>query len=431
VRQRAVDSEASLWEIAAAHRRNGSSVLVFDGAEWTHGPLLAVEAEVDLMLPSGATRKRTREALECLGHMVARRSARSGPPETGIAALLSYDLWRSPVTGMPTLIAWSVNRSVRSIDAKKVILSAPRDEPLERVLAQPRSRGEPDPPAPACAAGRPRTSLPREVYLRSVARVRRLIEEGEIYQANLCQRFDVAYDGDPFELQRALRRDNSAPHSAYLETPAFVLASSSPETFLRIQEKGRVETRPIKGTRSRHPDAAADEAAARALETSAKDRAELVMIVDLERNDLSRVCEAGTVRVRQLAALRTFPTVHHLEAEVVGRLREGVGAHGLIEATFPGGSITGAPKIRAMEILRRLEPERRGYFTGSLFWFGDDGSMDSSILIRTLVFDGERVSLGAGGGVVADSDPEGEWCESNHKVRFLAGALGFEPEEAS
>jgi anthranilate/para-aminobenzoate synthase component I len=430
-RQQEVDSEASLWEIAAALRRGGSSVHVFSGEGWTQGPLLAVQAEVELVLPSGVTRNRTREALASLGRRVARRSARGGPAETGIIALLSYDLWQSPVAGMPALIAWSVSRSVRSLDAKRVLVSAPRGERVERLLAAPSRSPEPGVAEAARAAGRPRTSLPRQAYLRTVARVRRLIEEGEIYQANLCQRFSVAYLGDPFELQRSLVRDNPAPHSAYLETSAFALASSSPETFLRVRTPGQVETWPIKGTRPRYPDAAADEAAARALECSAKDRAELVMIVDLERNDLSRVCEAGTVEVRQLAALRTFPTVHHLEAEVVGRLREGVGVDGLIEATFPGGSITGAPKIRAMEILRRLEPERRGYFTGSLFWFGDDGSMDSSILIRTLVFDGKRASLGAGGGVVADSEPEGEWCESNHKARFLAGALGFEPEEAS
>ena len=431
MRQQEVDSEASLWEIAAALRQGGSSILVFDGAGWTHGPLLAVGVEVELVLPSGVTGKRTRETLASLGRMVARRVARGGPPETGIAALLSYDLWQSPAARMPTIIAWSVNRSVRSIDAKRVIVSAPHGEGVDRLLEKPRGCPRPDALAPARAAGRPRTSLPREAYLGRVAHVRRLIEEGEIYQANLCQRFEVAYRGDPFELQRAVVRDCSAPHSAFVETQEWALASSSPETFLRIRTPGWVETRPIKGTRPRHPEVAADEAAARALERSAKDRAELVMIVDLERNDLSRVCEAGTVDVRELTALRTFPTVHHLEAEVVGRLREGVGAEGLIEATFPGGSITGAPKIRAMEILRRLEPERRGYFTGSLFWFGDDGSMDSSILIRTLVFDGKRASLGAGGGVVADSEPEGEWCESNHKARFLAEALGFEPEEAS
>ena len=155
------------------------------------------------------------------------------------------------------------------------------------------------------------------------------------------------------------------------------------------------------------------------------------MIVDLERNDLSRVCVAGSVEVPELAALRSYPAVHHLVAHVRGRLGRGVGVSELLRATFPGGSITGAPKIRAMEILRSLEPVPRGLFTGSLCWFGDDGTLDSSILIRSWVFGRDRAWLGAGGGIVADSDPEQEWQESNHKARALARVLGFEPEEAA
>ena len=154
------------------------------------------------------------------------------------------------------------------------------------------------------------------------------------------------------------------------------------------------------------------------------------MIVDLERNDLSRVCRAGTVRVSDLARLRSYPSVHHLVAGVHGRLNPGVVPSALIRATFPGGSITGAPKIRAMEILSAVEPVPRRFFTGSLFWFGDDGHIDSSILIRTWQFDGDTAFLGAGGGIVADSDPEQEWQESNHKARALVRAIGFDPEEA-
>ena len=154
------------------------------------------------------------------------------------------------------------------------------------------------------------------------------------------------------------------------------------------------------------------------------------MIVDLERNDLGRVCRPGTVRVSELALLRSYAAVHHLVAGVHGEMRPGIGPADLIRATFPGGSITGAPKIRAMEILSELEPVGRHWFTGSLFWFGDDGSLDSSILIRTWIFDGHSAFLGAGGGIVADSDPEQEWIESNVKARVLARGLGFEPEEA-
>ena len=155
------------------------------------------------------------------------------------------------------------------------------------------------------------------------------------------------------------------------------------------------------------------------------------MIVDLERNDLGRVCRTGSIRVSELCTLRSFAAVHHLVARVEGRLHPRTHPSELIRATFPGGSITGAPKIRAMEVLRTLEPVRRGFYTGSLFWFGDDGSIDSSILIRSVVTARGRVFVGAGGGVVADSEPEAEWRESNDKARALLGVFGLAPEEAS
>jgi aminodeoxychorismate synthase component I len=264
-----------------------------------------------------------------------------------------------------------------------------------------------------------------------VDRVKTHITRGDIYQANLSQRFAAAYVGDPFEFYASLIRRTPAPHSAFVATPSTTLASFSPETFLRIRSPGELETRPIKGTRPRGATPAEDRAAARELVDSAKDRAELLMIVDLERNDLSRVCEPGSVEVQMLAGLRTFPTVHHLVASVIGKLRRGTGAGDMLRATFPGGSITGAPKIRAMQILSELEPASRNFFTGSLLWFGDDGTLDSSILIRTAVFGEDRVYLGAGGGIVADSDPEAEWEESNHKARSLTEQLGFEPREAT
>jgi para-aminobenzoate synthetase component 1 len=155
------------------------------------------------------------------------------------------------------------------------------------------------------------------------------------------------------------------------------------------------------------------------------------MIVDLERNDLGRVCRAGSIEVPDLAALRSYATVHHLVACVRGRLREDAGPAEVLRATFPGGSITGAPKLRAMEILAELEPVRRGFYTGCFLWFGDDGTMQSNILIRTVVLAKGHAHIGAGGGIVADSDPESEWRESNQKARVLAQALGFAPEEAA
>jgi anthranilate/para-aminobenzoate synthase component I len=263
-----------------------------------------------------------------------------------------------------------------------------------------------------------------------VHEVGRKIAAGEIYQANLCQRFQVGYRGDALALFDEISHEHDAPHAAFYETPRFSLLSVSPEAFLRMSDARTVSTWPIKGTRPRGADARADRLAARELEDSPKDRAELVMIVDLERNDLSRVCSAGSVRVVAPPHLRSFSSVHHLVAGIQGQLRAGIEIDDLIRATFPGGSITGAPKIRAMQLLRQLEPVPRGFFTGSLCWFGDDGRFDSSILIRSLVLEGATAYLGAGGGIVADSDAEEEWRESNHKARFLTRALGFEPEEA-
>jgi anthranilate/para-aminobenzoate synthase component I len=278
--------------------------------------------------------------------------------------------------------------------------------------------------------GRVSSSLSPERYLRAVQRIKRHIECGDIYQANLCQHFTAPYRGDECRLFEDLSRSMPAPRSAFIRTPEYCIASVSPEIFLRGGPDDRIETWPIKGTRSRESDPAADDAAARELLASPKDRAELLMIVDLERNDLGRVCRVGSISVRHLASLRRFAAVHHLVACVEGRLRADASVSDILRATFPGGSISGAPKIRARQILREVEGSRRGFFTGALCWIGDDGTFDSSILIRTLVFAGGQVHLGAGGGIVADSDPEGEWHESNLKARAPAAALGFSPEEA-
>jgi para-aminobenzoate synthetase component 1 len=209
------------------------------------------------------------------------------------------------------------------------------------------------------------------------------------------------------------------------------LASASPEVFVDVSLSGRAETRPIKGTRPRGGTPSSDAAAAAELLASAKDRAELVMIVDVLRNDLGRVARTGSVVVPELLALRSYAAVHHLVARVQAWLKPGLTVSEVIAAVFPGGSITGAPKERAIELLREIEPCPRGLYTGSLLWLDDDGSMASSILIRSAIVAGGRVYVGAGGGIVADSDPEAEWSEANAKARALTRALGFEPEEAA
>jgi len=277
---------------------------------------------------------------------------------------------------------------------------------------------------------RPVTSLPREAYCTAVRAVLERIFAGDVYQANLTQMFSVEYPSDPGSAWSRLAEAAGAPRAAYFADGAFALASVSPEIFMDVDRDGGCTTWPIKGTRRRHADPELDRRAAVELAASEKDLAELVMIVDLERNDLSRVSRVGSVCTGPIPELRSYPAVHHLVARVNSRLLPGTGIEALLDATFPGGSITGAPKESAMRILAGLEPCLRGPFTGSLLWLGDDGSLASSILIRSVVFARGRAWLGAGGGVVADSDPESEWRESNDKARAIAGALGFAPEDA-
>jgi para-aminobenzoate synthetase component 1 len=257
-----------------------------------------------------------------------------------------------------------------------------------------------------------------------VARVREYIVAGDIFQANLSQRFQAPLGEAPFELYRRLRGRNPASFGAYLGFGDLAVLSASPERFLLFEEERRlVETRPIKGTRPRGLGPMHDAALGRALEESDKDRAENVMIVDLLRNDLSRVCRPGTVRVPELFALEQYPTVHHLVSTVVGELEAGADAVDLLRAAFPGGSITGAPKIRAMEIIAELEPTQRGVYCGSIGYLAPSGAMDTSIVIRTYLAKDGQVYFQAGGGIVADSDPEQEYRETLDKARALIDAL--------
>jgi len=268
-----------------------------------------------------------------------------------------------------------------------------------------------------------RSSFTHDGYLDAVNRVREYIFAGDIFQANLSQRFDAPLTEPPWDLYRRLRTQNAAPFAAYLDLPEAAVLSASPERFLRVDARGLVETRPIKGTRPRGVGPEHDAALGRALTESAKDRAENLMIVDLIRNDLSRVCAPGTVRVRELFALEHFATVHHLVSTVVGELVSGASALDLLRAAFPGGSITGAPKVRAMEIIAELEPSARGVYCGAIGYWSVTGELDTNIAIRTAVCRDGRVYLSAGGGIVADSDAEQEYRETLDKARGMIDAL--------
>jgi para-aminobenzoate synthetase component I len=281
-----------------------------------------------------------------------------------------------------------------------------------------------------------RSGLSRAEYEAGVEAVRAHIAAGDIYQANLTRRLETPFGDDPWVRYRRLRTGDPALFSAYLDlgpSPETglprALLSASPEPFLSVDTAGDVATDPIKGTRPRGRDRSEDRALACELLASAKDRAENVMIVDVLRNDLGRVCQPGSVRVPRLCRLERTAAVQHLVSTVTGRLAPGRDAFDLLAASFPGGSITGAPKIRAMEILEELEPVRRGPYTGALGWIGPDGAMQTSILIRTFVADGRRLTLHVGGGITWGSEPAAEWWETVAKAGGPLMAIGGEEVE--
>jgi para-aminobenzoate synthetase component 1 len=261
-----------------------------------------------------------------------------------------------------------------------------------------------------------------EWHSQSVARIRRYIEDGDIYQANLTGFLTGAFQGDPAGLWQGLLEDAGAPFSAYFDCGERVIMSWSPERFLRADPRGRVETRPIKGTRRRATHPNEDAALAVELMASEKDRAELLMIVDMHRNDLGRVCRPGSVQVPTLLGLRTFPAVHHLESVIQGQLASGCSSLDLVRAAFPAGSITGAPKIRAMEIIHELEPQARGPYCGAMGYLDARGGLDLSVAIRTAVVERGVLRYGAGGGIVWDSMAETEYDELLVKGRPLTQA---------
>jgi para-aminobenzoate synthetase component 1 len=259
-------------------------------------------------------------------------------------------------------------------------------------------------------------------YIDAVNRVREYIAAGDVFQVNLSQRFETELNVTPYELYRRLRQINPAPFAGYLNFDGVTIVSASPERFLRLQGD-RVETRPIKGTRPRGKNSVEDALLAQELLNSPKDRAENVMIVDLERNDLGRVCRYGSVKVTELAVLETFPTVFHLTSTVTGKLQPDKNRIDLLKATFPGGSITGAPKVRAMEIIDELEPTRRSVYTGAIGYLDFGGNLDLNIVIRTFIVKGNKAYFQVGGGIIYDSNAEEEYQETLDKARALVQAL--------
>jgi len=323
--------------------------------------------------------------------------------------------------------AWIVSSGWPEADADaRARRATERADALSDMLADAEAPPAPPPPGAIDLV----SNFTRDTYQAAVARVVEYIWAGDVFQVNLSQRFraELPADFDRFDFYRRLRAANPAPFAAYLAFGDVTIVSSSPERFVKI-DGDAVETRPIKGTRPRGATADADAALAQELRESEKDLSENVMIVDLLRNDLSRVCRDHTVEVPELCALESYATVHHLVSTVTGQLEDGKGPVDLLRAAFPGGSITGAPKVRAMEIIAELEPTRRGPYCGAIGYIGFDGAMDTSIAIRIVAFKDAAAVFQVGGGIVADSEPAAEYDETLDKARamidcFAGGTAG-------
>ena len=268
----------------------------------------------------------------------------------------------------------------------------------------------------------PQSNMTRQSYGEAFAKIKAYLKEGDCYQVNLTQRFVSPCQGHPWLAYQALRKINAAPFSAYLNLPDVQVLSSSPERFLKVMD-GQVETKPIKGTRPRKALFSDDQQQIAALAASSKDRAENVMIVDLLRNDISKSCQEGSVRVPHLFKVESYATVHHLVSTVTGILAKGQHVLDLLRSCFPGGSITGAPKIRAMEVIEELEPHRRGVYCGAIGYIGFDGNMDTNIAIRTLVHNQGSIRFWVGGGIVNDSLADAEYQECFDKAAALLQLL--------
>ena len=387
--------------------------------------------EVSLTRPDGRVEVTRGDALERLREALGAQLAPIAnlPFCGGAIGFLGYELLREEfgLAPRPGLADWP-DLAVGLYDWALIVDHArqrasfvragrdPRDDhgwqsALRRLLAV----GEAPDPAPEISGRLIDDGMGRTAYARGFERIGSYIRDGDCYQVNFAQRFHAQVEADAWSLYQRMRQENPAPYGALLEYPFGEVLSSSPEQFLSLT-RGRAQTRPIKGTRPRGQTAAEDLALRAELLSSAKDRAENVMIVDLLRNDLGKVCEPGSIEVPGLFQVESFATVHHLVSTVTGRLRAGLDAIDLILAGFPGGSITGAPKRRAMEIIDELEPMRREVYCGSVIRLGFDGHLDSSITIRTVLRQGRDLYYWAGGGIVADSDCEAEYQESLDKA---------------
>jgi para-aminobenzoate synthetase component 1 len=274
-----------------------------------------------------------------------------------------------------------------------------------------------------------RCNMNRDHYFKAIEKIKRYIYDGDVYQINFSQRFECDYDAPPIELFHWQNHFNPSPYAAYIDAGGFHIVSASPEMFITIAD-GVISTKPIKGTRPRINEASVDAINFNELINSEKEQAELNMIIDLERNDVARICKYGTRKVIQPRTIESYPTVFHAVATVAGQLRKEITFCEILKAMFPGGSITGAPKIRSMEIIDETEPTARGVYTGSIGFLGIDGSACLNIAIRTIIIKANMAFAQTGGGIVADSNAEAEWHETITKARALLAGIKCVNREA-
>lgn len=440
---------AALFESAAS---DGPRFLIEDVPAGTAivgarpSQVLASKAGTTTLAAGGREARLSGDALSALSDLLAVAAAECRPCPApfagGAVGWFSYDLGRSievvpetAVEDVPTPdLCLGFYDSALCVDLrarKCTAVSWSSDESALaywRELAARAPESAPPSPAPVIrCAGEPvevRCNFTRDGYLRAVRTIQDYIRAGDVYQVNLAQRFEAEVPAGAWALYRALRRINPAPRSCYMEIGPLVLVSASPEVFLTYDPlTRRAVTKPIKGTRPRSGDPDEDDRLARELAASEKDRAENVMIVDMERNDLGRVAEYGSVEVTRLWDIEKHPNVFQMVSTVEATLREDCGPVDLLRASFPGGSITGAPKVRAMQIIDELEPHRRGIYTGSAGFIDNRGAMDLSIVIRSFVVSGSKAWFHGGGGILIDSDPESEYQETLDKVCGLRTAL--------
>lgn len=308
--------------------------------------------------------------------------------------------------------------------AAEIVQTWERLRGLLSQLHEERKNGPCRTPTAAAATNRLRSNVSKTEYMAMVERAQRYIEAGDIYQANLAQRFETDFPGDPFDLYLRLREINPSPFAGYLQFDDWAIASSSPERLIKV-ERGMLETRPIAGTRPRGNSPREDSALSAELLLDEKEKAEHLMLVDLERNDLGRICEYGSVRVTDLMFLEKYSHVTHIVSNIVGQLLPKASVADILKAVFPGGTITGCPKIRCMEIIGELEPTRRGPYSGSFGYIGFAPSMDFNIIIRTIIVKERKAYFHVGAGIVADSIPEREYQETLDKAAAMMQALSL------